>query len=344
MSTASADAALSNLTPVARRALRIVNASPDTFAFTDLTKTKIGGDQNRFFRLFTPVKRQRMRLPTSLPEFRNLRHYAPLSDSPVTTASHLGGHWTDYNLAAITQVAACNFRCSYCYVDFRHLAGADSFIAGPADLVDEFVALRTVMATQGQQLSILRISGGEPLLAPRLLIGVYDELVRRDLLDSCILKVESNASMLPVTVAALDDTDRARLAAVAPHVTLHVTIHARPGTQNWDNIVRGLGVAVRLGFDLYPAIGGADWPEADMRHLYRVLAGIAPGLPLRLAVRPFNLTYAMLRDRRNLPRLGEGNDPPSSVWEGILRESAGIEYLARPRHEIPLIPAVEEAA
>lgn len=324
-------------TPAMARAYRIVNVGPGEFAFTDLTKTRIGDDQNRFFRLFVPVKQQRLRLPTALPEFRALRHYANLSDSPVTAAARLGGRWTDYNLAAITQVAACNFRCSYCYVDFRHLAGHDAFTATPADVVDEFLALQARMREQGRTLAILRISGGEPLLAPRLLAGVHGELLRRGLLHtSVVLKAESNASALPFALSRMEPQEREALRAAAPDITLHVTVHSRPGTRDWSSIMRGLAAAVEMGFDVYPAIGGADWPQQDMRTLYERLRGIAPGLPLRLAVRPFILSYEILRDRRRLPRLDENADAPSLLWEKILQESLGISYMELPRHAVAL--------
>jgi hypothetical protein len=92
-----------NVTPLASRSYETVNIDRSRFSFTDLTKTNLGGVQNKYFRLFEPVKLERMRLQTVLPEFWSLRHRANLSDRPVTTAARLGGHWSEYNLAAITR-------------------------------------------------------------------------------------------------------------------------------------------------------------------------------------------------------------------------------------------------
>lgn len=326
-----------DLTPLARRSYEAVNADRGRFSFTDLTRTSLGGVQNKHFRLFTPVKLERMRLPTALPEFWSLRHYANLSDSPVTTAARLGGHWSEYNLAAITQVSACNFRCSYCYVDYRHLAGHDSFEVTPAELVTQFVALQDRLRAQGRNLAIMRISGGEPLLAPRLVAGAHRELVERGLLDtSVVLKVESNASMLPLSMAQLSAGERAELATAAKDVTLHVTIHDRPGGKDWRKILDGIELAISVGFNLYPAIGGADWTREDMRRLLDELYRISPGLPLRLAVRPFILTYEILRDRRNLPRIDNEDDAPSLKWERLLQEKTGRSYMTRPRHQVAI--------
>ncbi|WP_349877192.1 radical SAM protein [Micromonospora sp. HUAS YX12] len=312
-----------------------MNTGGGDYAFTDLRKTDLGGVQSRQFRFFTPVRRDRMRLPTSLPEFATLRHLANLSDSPVTVAAELGGHWWEHNLAAITHVAACNFRCSYCYVDYRHLAGRDAFTTNADAVVDEFVALRRTAQATDRQLSLLRVSGGEPLLAPSLVIEIYRALAARDLLGSVVLKVESNLSALSYawqqSGLRLSAAERGELRRVKVHTTLH---HA-PDSGGWPAIRDGIVLALDLGFDLFPAVGANDWTEEQLEMSFHELARISPGLPRRLAVRPFHLDYPALADRRKLPRPIE-SEAPSMVWERILRREAGVGYLDEPRHLIPL--------
>ncbi|RGC67645.1 hypothetical protein C5N14_17850 [Micromonospora sp. MW-13] len=317
------------------RSYRIVNAGCGEYAFTDLRETALGGVQNRHFRLFTPVKRKRMRLPTSLPEFSALRHVANLSDSPLTVAAELGGHWTEHNLAAITHVAACNFRCPYCYVDFGHLSGADSFVATAADVVDEFVLLRRSMEAPGRRLSLLRVSGGEPLLAPALVIGIHRELRRRELLSSSVLKVESNLSALPSAWRENSIRLTQDEAVEMSRVKLHSTLHFPPGAKLWPAIRSGIEFALGIGFDVYPAVGANDWTGEQLERLHDELAEISPGLPARLAVRPFHLDYPVLADRRRLPRPRE-SEAPSVLWENILLSRSGARYLQRPRHLVPL--------
>ncbi|MGB2567127.1 hypothetical protein ACPFP2_01550 [Micromonospora citrea] len=340
-SSSSAEVGMAEAAPVAAdppllaRSYRIVNVGADAFAFTDLTRTALGGVQNRQFRLFTPVKRERMRLPTSLPEFAGLRHVANLSDSPVTVAAEIGGHWSEHNLAAITHVAACNFRCAYCYVDFRHLSGQDAFLAAAADVVDEFVKLRQAAGNAGRRLSLLRISGGEPFLAPALVLGIYRQMLRRDLLDVAVLKVESNLSTLPYALEqsrlTLTPDERGSLR----RVKVHTTLHAPPGTTSWPAIRRGLETAMELGFDVFPAVGANDWTTEQLEQLFGELQAVNTALPLRLAVRPFHLDYPVLADRRGLPTPRE-SEAPSMIWERILLERLGVRYLERPRHLVPV--------
>lgn len=327
---------ISDVSPGIEKAYSIVNRQHPSYWMTDLTKSGLEDVRSRYFRLFVPVKLIRGRLPTSLPEFRAVRHSATLSDSPVTAAAKIGGHWTDHNLAAITHVGSCNFRCSYCYVSFRHLAGHDGFPGDARSLVADFLRIRDELADAGRPLTILRISGGEPLLAPGLVTEVYERLGQLDLLNQCILKVESNLSALPYADSRIDRQSRASLREAARHVTLHATLHARPDEPDWPSISSGLRLAAELGFDIYPAIGGAGWTEHDLRTLAAELESTAKNLSRRLAVRPFRLSYAERYGRR--VRAANSAEPvaASVVWEGILREVTGSEYLATPRHEVEL--------
>lgn len=321
--------------PLLIKAFETVNVGSGAYTFTDLQSTRLSDVWSRQFRLFTPVRRERMRLPTSLPEFAALRHVANLSDSPLTAAASLGGHWSDHNLAAITHVAACNFRCSYCYVDRAHLAGRDGFVGTAADVVDEFVRLRRWARERGRRLSILRLSGGEPLVAPSLVLEVYRELRGRGLLESTLLKVESNVSALRYawrrTQVRLSAQEREWLR----HIKVHSTLHFPPGTAFWPAIREGLEFAIDLGFDVYPAVGANDWTADQLEMLFDELSDIRPALPRRLAVRPFHLDYPALANRRRLPSPVE-SQAPSVIWEGILRRRLGIRYLELPRHVVSL--------
>jgi uncharacterized Fe-S cluster-containing radical SAM superfamily protein len=331
MGTAAAD-------PATRRAYGQVHRIDGQIALTDLTTTSFSDVQSRYFRLFTPVKRERLRLPTSLREFHALRHFATLSDSPVLAAYKLGGHWTDHNLAAIFHLAACNLRCRYCYVDYRHLSGKDSFPSNAKAIITEFIALKTLLASRATPLSTLRISGGEPTLAPELIVSILEEFVSRGLDRDCLLKVESNMTTFAYALERSGPSIQNALRNLGRYLAIHVTVHSVPGTGTWRRAMDGLQLALSLSLDVYPAIGGADWSADDMNVAYDALATLAPNLPLRLAVRPFNLTYNILRNRHGLGKYQlDTRVAPSQTWEEVLRHHTGLDYLHPARHEVSIV-------
>lgn len=315
----------------------LIRSDNEHFRFTDLRQTRFDGVQSRFFRLFVPIKETRNRLPTTLPEFASLRLTANLSDSPVTAAARLGGTWRDHNVAAITHVAACNLRCPYCYVDFKHLAAKDSFEATAKDVVEDFLRLRARRREEGADLTILRVSGGEPMLTPEVPALVLEAIEQHEQKETVLVKVESNLTALANALVALSPPMRNRVERAAPFLTVHATIHMRPEERHYSSMLAGLSSALALGMDVYPAIGGIAWSEQDMERLYDDLHDLSPGLPPRLAVRPFQLDYPVLESRSQLGELREGDrDRPAAVWSRLLRARAGVSYLHVPRHTVPL--------
>lgn len=298
---------------------------------TELTRTSFDSVVSSHFRLFTPIKAERNRLPVSLPEFRSSWYAANLSDSPLVAAARLGGKWQQHNLAAICHVAACNFRCPYCYVEVKHLKGADSFETSASETVEDFLRLKNASPA----LSMLRISGGEPLLAPEFIFSVFKELEARALLGSNMLKFETN--LAPLGAASEVGMKQFRcLADLGAQVPVHATIHFTPHSGNeWVQIERGLRRALGLGLDIYPAIGGSGWSCDDLSNLYEALEGMSQNLPFRLAVRPFQLDYRVLQNRRRLQKFDESRNSIEQ-WNSILLERRGVGYLHRPRHEISI--------
>lgn len=175
------------------------------------------------------------------------------------------------------------------------------------------------------------------MLAPDFIVDVFDEMARRGLTNNCVLKVESNMTAFTYALSVCPAGTADRLRAVGGRMAVHVTAHPKPGEADWSRLLAGLEQALVLGLDVYPAIGGADWSDEHLRSMYEDLAGLAAGLPLRLAVRPFNLSYDALQGRRGLSRFSVPNNvSPSVRWESILLRKQGRRYLDSPRHEVPI--------
>jgi uncharacterized Fe-S cluster-containing radical SAM superfamily protein len=89
----------------------------------------------------------------------------------------------------VFQLAACNWRCWYCFVDDNRLSASPStakYLSAP-----ELLAL--YMSTQDRP-DIIDLSGGQPDLAPEWTLWMIDECARRGLLGHVYFWIDDNLS------------------------------------------------------------------------------------------------------------------------------------------------------
>jgi uncharacterized Fe-S cluster-containing radical SAM superfamily protein len=151
--------------------------------FTDSTMKKDTGDGysevHNFWRKKTYTKEYDMMKPAHLRDFNEPYSYA---------AAMLGGNWNMYNAPFIVQVGKCNLNCHFCFVDekLRNLKNPENY--------KDFTAKEVVNLwrenTKGK--GILRISGGEPFLAPDFIKDVCRYIYTNGLSDKCFLWIDTN--------------------------------------------------------------------------------------------------------------------------------------------------------
>ena len=111
----------------------------------------------------------------------------PLPIDPVCKA--LGLPPTDMQRAQVFQIAACNFRCWYCFVPYE-LLGANlghSRWLNPKTLIDLYL-------DQENPPPVIDLSGGQPDLAPEWIPWMMRELRNRDLEKKVYLWSDDNLS------------------------------------------------------------------------------------------------------------------------------------------------------
>jgi uncharacterized Fe-S cluster-containing radical SAM superfamily protein len=111
----------------------------------------------------------------------------PLPIDPVCKA--LGLPHTDMQRAQVFQIAACNFRCWYCFVP-SELLGANieySCWLNPSRLVDLYL-------NQQDPPRVIDLSGGQPDLAPEWIPWMMKELRNRELTQEIYLWSDDNLS------------------------------------------------------------------------------------------------------------------------------------------------------
>ena len=129
---------------------------------TGKTTSKLGD----FWRTKTYVKPLQMIHPTY-----------PVFPQPYQLGQSLfGGTWNDYNKPFIVQVASCPLRCWYCYCDQDLLDGKTHNETG--EEIARYFSISDIiqMWTDAGSPRVLRISGGEPTLAPEFIRDLILEM------------------------------------------------------------------------------------------------------------------------------------------------------------------------
>lgn len=93
------------------------------------------------------------------------------------------------------QVASCNYMCNYCYVPRELNSGSKKYgrFFSAEEIVDEFLKIRE---KSEMPMNTIRISGGEPLIIPEIVIDVYNEMVKKS--PDSYLWIDTNLSTLEI--------------------------------------------------------------------------------------------------------------------------------------------------
>lgn len=154
----------------------------------------------------------------------------------------------------IFRLGACNFRCWYCFVDFRYLKASPEH--GDLISVEKMVDL---YQAQEYPPKIIYLTGGQPDLAPEWTLWMMEELEKRDLDDKVFLWQDDNLS----STALWDHLTPEQIQKMA-----HYPLYARatclkgispetfaPNTgangRFFDLQIETLSRLVREGFDIY---------------------------------------------------------------------------------------------
>lgn len=108
-----------------------------------------------------------------------------------SAALRMGGDPRDYNKVFTVQLAGCDYDCNYCYVpkelNVANPRAGNYFSAG--EIIDRFLFAKN---NSLEPMNVVRISGGNPGLAPEIIIDILDELKKRKL--NIYIWIDSNLS------------------------------------------------------------------------------------------------------------------------------------------------------
>jgi uncharacterized Fe-S cluster-containing radical SAM superfamily protein len=343
--------------------------------------TSESGFINPIFRIFTPVKPEKGRKLNSL-YGKNFNAYKDtLMDYPTIIQFKLGKvgsvDWSAYNRLISIHTSLCPINCWHCYLEeclkaecaFCGLDGTcdensekrikslqiskDWFSA--KNILSAFLEQRKEDKSKALFSNVLRITGGEPLLVPNLILEILQELEKLGLNKEIFVWTETNL----IPLCTLDEQgdiipdDLLNRLGKFKNFCIHPCFHGISANDfkentgetidNYDALINGLGRLIQADIDVYPTFGGnVNNPDA-IEHFYQKISEIDALLPLRFNIIEFDLDYSPIKWRRaHIPEFEQKHKViydrflVIDKWNELLRKNTNYNYADIPRHLVPI--------
>jgi len=348
--------------------------------FGSSSVTSESGFIKEYFRIFTPVKSYKGRKLNSVygDVFNPFKD--TLMDYPTIVQYKLGklgtSDWKNYNRLISLHISRCPLNCWYCYIEeclksncniciaqkycekdikFKKDIKEDWFSA--KKIVDGFTEQRNSDKKKKKELfsNILRVTGGEPFLAPKLLLEILEELKSRQLHKEVFLWTETN--LVPLIVQENYETlvsdELLDKLAIYDNFCVHPCFHGLNKNNfkevtglmidDFDLLLNAFKRLLNAGIDIYPTFGSNMSSSKDVECFYNKISEINELLPLRLCLIEYDLDYDPIKWRRNaissFSKVHEKVYDRFQViekWDELLRKNTGYGYGDIPRHLVPI--------
>ena len=116
--------------------------------------------------------------------------------NPTYSASYnLKRNLSEFTKVFTIQVSGCNYSCNYCFVPRELNSASEKYgrFFGAKEIVDEFLKIKSQSETS---MNVIRISGGECLLIPEIIIDVYNKMMKKS--PDSYLWIDTNLSTLEI--------------------------------------------------------------------------------------------------------------------------------------------------
>ncbi len=93
------------------------------------------------------------------------------------------------------QVAGCNYSCNYCFVPRELNSGSEKYgrFFSAEEIVDDFLKIKNKSKVS---MNVIRISGGECMIIPEIIIDVYAEMMKRS--PESYLWIDTNLATIEI--------------------------------------------------------------------------------------------------------------------------------------------------
>jgi uncharacterized Fe-S cluster-containing radical SAM superfamily protein len=262
----------------------------------------------------------------------------PLPTLPA--CKYLGVPITDVLLAQVFQLAACDFRCWYCFVDFELLSASPkhSDTVTPRELLQK-------MLDEKVNSQVMDLSGGQPELVPEYVLWFLEARKELGLEQSHFVWADDNLST-DNTWRYLTDKEIefmvqapgfARVGCLKGFDAESFTFNTRADGALFDRQIELLGRYVRAGFDQYGYITITTMNTDDLQgKMARLLDAIQnrlhPNFPLRIV--PLRIFGFNANANRYNPEAETNQFRALEAWLAEMQRRFSAEALAVPITEV----------
>lgn len=323
------------------------------------------GISSEIFRSFVPIK------PSSGRNMRGAsfdKNVDSLFDYPNIISSKLGLPWQYFNLLLSVHIASCPLNCWYCYVDeclrlqcddchlqntrkcLQKTGRFDNYEGRTAEEI--YRLFLREHNNSANRINVLRITGGEPFLAPELIHELLS-CIRKDNLDSRLF-IWAETNLVPFLrsddgrryfqrYSKITIEDLSSFNNWALHPCLHGVssdnILAQTGARiELDDLLDALDFLIRSKIDIYPTIASNLCSPSDLQILFNKLRDLHQSLPLRFALVEYDFGYPPVYNRISSGTVEEKSIYDQGinikVWNDKCMEAYGHEYAQIPREKI----------
>lgn len=245
----------------------------------------------------------------------------------------------------VYQLAGCNYRCWFCYVDYS-LLKAD-IKKGSYFTADELISKYEATNPKAK---VIRLSGGQPDLVPEWCLWIMKALEARNLHKSTYLWIDDNlSSYYAWEYLSSADIDYmltyknfGRVGCIKGIDQEAFAYNTKAPKEHFDRQIDVLGKMVKTGFDMYVYLIMTVESTSNLKDrislLLDKLQNIHPNLPLRvspLKIKPFSPTVG----RMNLDQqvsLEASQFVTLSVWNNLIGERFSKEQLMQKCYQVSI--------
>lgn len=321
------------------------------------------------FRVFQTVRPERGRKLNVDPEHEFDPYTDSLMDYPSIIGFKLNKKWNLFNRLISIHLPLCPNDCWHCYVPKELYENAEgrSDLLTAQEIVTKFLEQRSIDGSQGKHSNVLRITGGEPFLLPKLILECLQYLKEKELENEVFLWTETNLEPFigeqgKAFMDQRENLEILRKLSSFKNLAVHPCFHGLHEEEfklitgkdyqvTIDQQVDGLRRLVDSSIDVFPTFGSNVCDPSNIRELFNKLKKVHSNLPLRVALVEYKVDYESvpkrLKKENRKPKL-HSKFANLRIWNSLLMRQYGIGYAMIPRHlvsidnEAPSLSTIEE--